>query len=158
MCTQRLAASVFTALAVLSLAVTGSFGQGGGTATATDTVAADIPVAPPARMGGPAYLDFAVTSYKTPRQGSVEAVVTLRAGESGTGIEVGRFAVFPHASFEAKGTSDARAYRFNVSNALSRLGPPYGALTLHLKLEPIDAKVSASGAAMTIGSARIIAE
>jgi hypothetical protein len=94
-----------------------------------------------------------VRAYTPPRRGAVEAVVALRAGDSGKEVEVGRFAVFPSEPFLATAASQQRAYRFDATAALNALGgdQPFAVV----KLAPFDPAMPADDAQLTIARAEL---
>jgi hypothetical protein len=114
---------------------------------ATPAKPATIPVTLPARLPERIFLDLWVRAYTPPKRGAVEAVVTLGKGDRG--VEVGRFAVFPSRPFLATAASQQRAYRFDATAALAAF-PGERELTVHVRLVPIDEKVPAEGASLTI--------
>lgn len=135
------------ALAMMSPAV-----AQGANLVATPTKAAVIPVMLPARVPERLFLDLSVRAYTPPRRGAVEAVVTLGKGERG--MEVGRFAVFPSEPFVAAEPSQQRAYRFDANSAVAAFRGERE-LTAQVRLVPIDEKVPADGAQLTIERAEL---
>lgn len=135
-------------LAAFAMAMPGATRAAAQDVTATPERAAALTVTrPPAA----AFLDLWVTAYTPPRQGAVEAVVSI--GAATTDIEVGRFAVFPAEPFTARQTSEQRAYRFDASAALQSLKRDGAAVTVRVALIPIDDKIPALGAKLVVGKA-----
>lgn len=99
------------------------------------------------------FLDLWVTAYTPPRQGAVEAVVSI--GTADRQIEVGRFAVFPAEPFIAKQANEQRAYRFDASAALRTLKRD-ATVSVRVALIPIDSNIPARDARLVVGKAAFI--
>ena len=119
--------------------------------TATLERAATLTMNRPALTAGN-FLDLWVKAYTPPRQGAVEAVVSLGA-PGREPVEVGRFAVFPSAAFTAAEAREQRAYRFDAADALRQLKPGDTAVTVRVELAPIEGLGQAAGAQLTLSKA-----
>jgi hypothetical protein len=139
-------------LALLALAMMSPALAQGSNLVATPAKAAIFPVTLPAPMSERIFLDLWVRAYTPPKRGAVEAVVTLGKGERG--IEVGRFAVFPSERFVATDASQQRAYRFDATSTVAAFKGERE-LTAQVRLVPIDEKVPADGAQLTIDRAEL---
>ena len=99
------------------------------------------------------FLDLWLKAYTPPRQGSVEAVVSL-GPQDGEPMEIGRFTFFPGGPFAAAGARDERAFRFNASKALNLIKAGDAALAVRVALIPNDEKISPQGAKIIVSRAK----
>lgn len=131
--------------------VSPSFAQHSGkTATAEQPAEATVTVP---TTGTGALLDVGVRTFRPPTSGTVDFTVTL-SGDTGTEQEVGRFSMFPVQPFDAANASEERTFRFDASRALSAVKSD-GPIKVRIKIVPMDAQPSPSGAALTIGEVKL---
>ena len=148
--TRRAAgAALAAALAVLPLMIGPAAAQAANLTAVPDKPAA-LPV-PASRAANAVLLDFYMRAFTPPRRGAVEAVVSL--GPTGSEMEIGRFTVYPSEPFLAASPNEQRAYRFDASAPLAAYrGQP---LVAQIRLIPIDDKLSAEGAQLTLSRVEI---
>jgi hypothetical protein len=138
------------ALAAFAFGAPGTLAQSSNL-IATPERAATLTIAPP-RSPADIFLDLYLKAYVPPRKGMVEAVVSVGPAD-GEAVEIGRFTFFPAEPFNVTEPREQRAHRFDASPALRRLKPSDTAVTLRVSLVPLDAKISAQGAELTLSKA-----
>ena len=152
------AAGAIAALAALLPAAGSCQPRGADASVATVKTPATLTVSPIPRSVGNLYLEITVASYTPPPKGAVEAVVLVGPGSEPPETEVGRFAIFPHAAFEARQATEQRRYRFNVTQAVAAIKPEGRPLLVQVRLVPIDGTAAVDSAAMTISRAALSSE
>jgi hypothetical protein len=90
-----------------------------------------------------------VTGFEPPREGGVEVVVKAQAEGSQKEQEIGRFGVFPEATFKAPDPSKAKRFGLPLPKELAASK----AVTLRVYLVPF--KGSGEGALLELGGAEI---
>jgi hypothetical protein len=90
-----------------------------------------------------------VTGFEPPREGGVEVVVKAQAEGSQKEQEIGRFAVFPEATFKAPDPSKAKRFGLPLPQELAASK----AVTLRVYLVPF--RGSGEGARLELGGAEI---
>lgn len=140
MLTRRIA---IAALGLLLLVADRPRALAGNTATAASAASVSVPVPQAARNASAAMLELAVRPRGTGNLGGV-----VRIGRGGNAVEIGRFS--------AGGAGEQR-FQFNVTLALRHLELAGGSATVEVALIDRSGGTLPSGAALTIGSARITA-
>lgn len=88
-----------------------------------------------------------VVGFEPPSQGSVQAVVTVKAPATGETREIGRFGLFPNSPFKARDSQQAQRFQLTLDPAAALFLKRQG--TVQVELVPYGGK--GDGARLEIG-------